>query len=78
MQPKRLHRVKDGAVVAGVVAGLAKYFDHDPVLFRVLAIAVTLLSGVFPGALVYLIAWLIIPEEPTSTSSGAATYTVVE
>lgn len=68
---KRIHRVKDEAVVAGVVAGLAEYFDQDPVLFRVAAIAMLILTGVFPGIIVYLAAWLIIPRR-----SQRADYTI--
>lgn len=61
---KNIHRVREEAVVAGVVAGLARYFEQDPVLFRVAAIAMIILTGVFPGLLVYLIAWIMIPKHP--------------
>lgn len=60
---KRLERDVELAMVGGVVAGLAKYFDQDPVLFRVLAIAFLVLTGIFPGLLVYLLAWIIMPRE---------------
>ena len=49
--------------MAGVVTGLANYFDQDPVLFRVLAVTFLILTGVFPGLLVYLVAWLMIPKK---------------
>ncbi|MCU0678280.1 MAG: PspC domain-containing protein [Candidatus Pacebacteria bacterium] len=61
---KKIHRVKEEAVVAGVVAGLARYFDQDPVLFRVAAITMLILTGVFPGIIVYLVAWFMIPHRP--------------
>lgn len=67
---KRLERDEEKAVVAGVVIGLAEYFDQDPVLFRVMAVAFFILTGVFPGLLVYLVAWLMIPkkvEKPLTT-----------
>lgn len=83
MATKRLERTDDNALVAGVVAGIAKYFDQDPVLFRVIAIAVSIFSGFFPGVLVYLLAWLIMPKEtprsvPPGDAHNKADYTVVE
>lgn len=58
---KRLYRARDGRVVAGVCAGLAAYFGVDPTLVR-LAFAVFAVFGGF-GILLYLGAWLLIPEE---------------
>jgi phage shock protein C len=60
---KRLERDEEKAVVAGVVTGLANYLEQDPVLFRVVAVAFLILTGVFPGLLVYLVAWLLIPRK---------------
>jgi phage shock protein C len=60
---KKLERLEEGRVIAGVLAGLAKYFDQDPVLFRLISIVILILTGIFPGALLYFIAWLIIPKE---------------
>jgi phage shock protein C len=62
MRKKRLQRNEEQAVVAGVLAGLAEYFDQDPVLFRVLAITFLLLTGIFPGLLVYVAAWVLMPR----------------
>jgi len=59
---KRLTRSKD-AVLAGVCAGIAKYFDLDPSLVRIAYILASILSVAFPGAIVYIILWLVIPEE---------------
>ena len=58
---KRLYRLREGRVIAGVCAGLAAYFAVDPTLVR-LAFA---LLAVFGGAgiLLYLCAWIVIPEE---------------
>ncbi len=58
--------------MAGVLAGLAKYFDQDPVLFRLLAIVLLIITGIFPGALLYFIALLIMPKEQR------VEYTVIE
>ena len=65
MQPKKLERPHDGAVVAGVMAGLAKYFNQDPLLFRLVAFAIILFTGFFPGLLLYIVAWVVIPKGST-------------
>jgi phage shock protein C len=63
MAKKRLQRDQEQAVISGVVAGLAEYFNQDPVLFRVVAIAFLLLTGVFPGLIIYIAAWIIMPRK---------------
>jgi phage shock protein C len=49
-------------MIGGVVGGLAEYIGMDPVLARVLYVIVSVVSAAFPGILVYLILWLVIPE----------------
>jgi phage shock protein PspC (stress-responsive transcriptional regulator) len=49
-------------MVAGVVAGLARYLGIDVTLARVLYVIGSIVSAAFPGALVYLILWIIVPE----------------
>lgn len=63
---RRLRRDQEKAVVAGVMAGLADYFDQDPVLFRILAITFLILTGIFPGLLLYLAAWVLMPKRDKS------------
>ncbi len=58
---KRLVRIKEGRMLAGVCGGIAKYYDIDPVIIRILWITFTLVFGV--GLLVYIVAWILIPEE---------------
>ena len=60
---KKLKRDEEEAVVSGVLAGMAKYWNQDPVLFRVLAIAFLVLTGFFPGILLYLGAWIVMPSD---------------
>ncbi len=60
---KRLYRSKDGQVLGGVCSGLGKYFEIDPVIVRLLWVIFTFIS-VGLGIILYLIAWIIIPEEP--------------
>ena len=63
---KRLERDEERAVVSGVLAGMANYYEQDPVLFRIGAIAFLLLTGIFPGILIYLIAWFVMPRKSKS------------
>jgi phage shock protein PspC (stress-responsive transcriptional regulator) len=59
--PRRLYRSRDDRVIAGVCSGIAQYFNIDPVLVRVGAVALTFLGGA--GLLAYLAAVLLIPRE---------------
>ena len=58
---KKLYRVKEGKMLAGVCGGIAEYFNVDPTLIRV---AWALLAASGTGVLAYLICALIIPQEP--------------
>jgi phage shock protein PspC (stress-responsive transcriptional regulator) len=59
--PRRLYRSRSDRVIGGVCGGVAKYFDIDPVLVRVGAVALAVLGGA--GVLAYLAAVLLIPNE---------------
>src|SRR5205823_13052637 len=59
--PRRLYRSRGGRVIGGVCAGIARYFNIDPVLVRVGAVALAFLGGA--GVLAYLAAVLLIPNE---------------
>jgi len=63
---KKLYRSRSNRYIAGVCAGIAEYFDVDPTMVRLL----TLLSVLIPGPqfIVYIIAWIVIPEEPVDYS----------
>ena len=63
---KRLYRIRDGRVVAGVCAGLAVYFGVDPALVRLAFVLLTVFGGM--GILLYLGAWVVIPDEIDGTS----------
>jgi len=58
-----LRRSTDNRMIAGIIGGLAAYFELDPTLLRVLYVVVSVVSVAFPGILVYLILWMVIPEE---------------
>lgn len=58
-----LRRSRADRMIAGVVAGLAKYFGIDVTMARVIYVIVSLASAAFPGILVYVLLWAIVPEE---------------
>ena len=61
---KRLVRPRTNRKIAGVCAGLAEYFDLDVTLVRVLWILVTIFSAIIFGIVGYIVAWIVMPEEP--------------
>lgn len=61
----RLRRSRSNKMIAGVLGGLAQYFGFDPTLARVLYVILSVVSVGFPGILVYIILWIIMPEEET-------------
>ncbi|MEZ5084452.1 MAG: PspC domain-containing protein [Bacteroidales bacterium] len=64
MQETRLYRSQSDSVIAGVCGGLGNYLNIDPVVFRVLFVVAILVGG--SGLLVYIILWIIIPQENVS------------
>ncbi len=63
---KKLVRLRSDRKIAGVCSGLAVYLELDPILMRLIWAFVTFVSGILPGIVVYVLAWIIIPEEPES------------
>ena len=61
-----LRRSRSDRMIGGVVSGLAKYFGLDVTLARVLYVVVSLCSVAFPGILVYVLFWVLMPEEEYS------------
>ena len=59
----RLRRSKSNKMIAGVIGGLARYFGFDPTLARFLYVILSVVSVAFPGIFVYIILWIIMPEE---------------
>ena len=60
---RRLFRPRYGRVFAGVCAGFAERYDWDPILVR-LALCAIVLFGCGSPILLYLIAWMVIPNGP--------------
>ena len=61
-QTRRLYRSRTNRKLAGVCGGLAQYFNTDATLIRVLFVVLALLGG--PGLVIYLVLWIVVPEEP--------------
>jgi phage shock protein C len=61
---KRLVRPRANRKIAGICAGLAEYFDLDATLVRVLWLLVTIFSAIVFGIVGYIVAWIVMPEEP--------------
>jgi len=64
--PRRLVRVDEGRWLAGVSAGLGRYFDVNPLVYRIAFAALSLAGGT--GLLLYLAAWLVMPSESSDDS----------
>ncbi len=61
-QHKALTRSRTDRMIAGVCGGLAKWLGWDPTVVRVTYIVLSVCSAAFPGILVYIVLWLVMPE----------------
>lgn len=59
---KPFTRSRTNRMIAGVIGGIAEYFSIDPTLARAGFVLVSLLSAAFPGIVVYIILWVVMPE----------------
>jgi len=66
---KRLYRDADDTIIAGVASGIARYFDIDPVIVRLIFVIAVFFNGL--GLLAYIILWLIVPVAKTQTEKYA-------
>src|SRR5262245_22981365 len=65
-EARRLTRPREGRWLGGVCTGLGRYFDLSPAVYRIAFVALALAGGT--GILLYVAAWLIIPEEGAEDS----------
>lgn len=65
-ETKKLYRSKTNRVILGVAGGLGEYFEIDPIIVRLIFVLLTIWGGA--GILFYIIAAIIIPEEPGTKS----------
>lgn len=66
MQGKQLYRSCKNRILGGVCGGLGEYFEIDPILVRLIMI---LLAVGGAGIVLYIIAWIIIPEDPSCVTA---------
>ena len=65
---KRFYRSRYDRMLGGVCGGIARYYDLDPLLVRI----ITLVLGVFTGLAIlpYIILWIVAPMEPRQITEG--------
>lgn len=66
---KKLTRSRKERMIAGVCGGLAEYLGWDPTLVRIVYVLATIFTA-FAGVIIYLILWIIMPEERYSDGYG--------
>lgn len=71
---KKLYRSRNNKTLAGVCGGLADYFEIDVTIVRLIWVAFFFLSAGFPTIMAYIIAALIIPEEPIYNDGNKNNY----
>ena len=59
----RLHRSRSNRMFGGVCGGLAGWLGWDPTMVRILYVLASICSAAFPGLLVYIVLWILMPEE---------------
>lgn len=65
IKAKKIHLSSDRKLL-GVCGGIGDYFEIDPTVVRLGWIVVTVLTGIFPGVLAYLLAAIVMPPQPTA------------
>lgn len=63
-----LERAREGRKIAGICMGLARHLDVDVTLIRLFTLICAVFTGI--GFIAYLIAWIVIPEEPMMAPQG--------
>jgi phage shock protein PspC (stress-responsive transcriptional regulator) len=58
----RLTKSRDNQMIAGVCGGLAEWLGWDPTLVRILYVLLSIASAAFPGLIVYVILWIVMPR----------------
>jgi phage shock protein C len=60
---KRLYKSTTDKKWSGVCAGVAEYLEVDPTLVRLIYVFLTIITGVFPGLIAYIVMAIIMPSE---------------
>lgn len=66
--PQKFYRSRSDKIIGGVIGGLARYFNVDSMLLRVIAVALIPATGGFV-VLLYILLWLLVPENPDEPES---------
>jgi phage shock protein C len=74
--PRVLRRSRSDRVIAGVCGGLGRYLGVDPVLLRIAFVVLAIAGG--GGILLYIVAWILVPEERAGEPLGSARPSSVE
>ena len=61
MMKRKLVRSRSDKMLGGVCGGIAEYFDWPSWVVRFVYVLVSILSAAFPGILIYLLLWLLMP-----------------
>lgn len=69
-QPRVLRRSRDDRVIGGVCGGLGRYLGVDPVLLRIAFVVLAIAAG--SGVLLYIVSWILIPEQREGEELGQA------
>ncbi|HUW60086.1 MAG TPA: PspC domain-containing protein [Candidatus Bathyarchaeia archaeon] len=69
---KKLYRSRTDTKVAGVLGGVSDYLETDSTLVRVAFLLLTVFTGFVPGVVFYVIAAIIMPQEPYPDTRGGA------
>ena len=59
-----LYRSRRNAMIAGVCGGIAEWLGWGPLTVRILYVLVSILSAAFPGIIVYIVLWVLMPKAP--------------
>jgi phage shock protein PspC (stress-responsive transcriptional regulator) len=65
-----LYRSNRQSMIAGVMGGIAERFGWNANLLRIIFVLVSVMSAAFPGILVYLVLWLVIPKRQPEQVQG--------
>ncbi len=57
-----LRRSRKHSMIAGVCGGIAEWLGWTPAAVRVLYVLVSILSAAFPGVIVYIVLWIVMPQ----------------
>ncbi|WP_292731015.1 PspC domain-containing protein [Methanoculleus sp.] len=67
---KKLTRSTSDRWIAGICGGIGEYFEIDPNVIRVVWVIVTVLTGFLPGIIIYILLWIILPEQGQARPVG--------